>query len=206
MSDLHSDRSLLGLWRTGDEQAAQQLFDRYAERLVRLAGRHLSQRMTRRVDPEDVVLSVFRTFFVRARDGQFTLEGPDDLGKLLTRMTLIKVLRQVQRHRAARRDVNAEAEPGPQAEDPAALLLSREPGPEVLQAFLDQLTHFLARLRPEDRQILEMRLAGHSSAEIAHELGTYERKVNRVLERVRALAEQENLAGTSDAEPPEPPG
>jgi RNA polymerase sigma factor (sigma-70 family) len=203
MSEPRSDPSLVGLWRTGDEQAAQQLFERYADRLLRLASRHLSQRMARRVDPEDIVHSVFRTFFVRARDGQFTVEGPDDLGKLLTRMTLIKVLRQVQRHRAARRDVTAEAEPGPDADDPAANVLAREPGPEVMHAFLDQLTHFLTRLSPQERQILELKLDGYSSAEIAEKLGSYERKVNRVLERIRALAEQENLG---DVEPTDPPG
>jgi RNA polymerase sigma-70 factor, ECF subfamily len=72
-----------------------------------------------------------------------------------------------------------------------------------MHAFLDQLTHFLTRLSPQERQILELKLDGHSSAEIAEKLGSYERKVNRVLERIRALAEQENLG---DVEPTDPPG
>lgn len=206
MSESINDLSLLGKWREGDQQAAQQLFDRYVERLMRLARRHLSQRMARRVDPEDVVLSVFRTFFVRAREGQFSLEGPEDLCKLLARMTLIKVLRQVQRHTAAKRDIHSELDQASdEADNPVAQLLDREPDPAVIQEFLDQLSHFVNLLKPQEQQILEMRLQGHSSAEIARQLGTYERKVSRVLERLRALAQQENLAGAADLGPAEPP-
>src|SRR5262249_19675223 len=162
--------TLLELWKTGDEQAAQEIFERYVDQLQRLARRHLSQRMARRIDPEDVVLSVFRTFFVRAREGQFSVEGPDDLCKLLARMTLIKGPRQVQRHTAAKRDVRSELEPQGADEDPVGQLLGREPGPDMIQAFVDQLTHFLGLLKPEERQILELKVEGHSSAEIAGRL------------------------------------
>ena len=67
-------------WLTGDEDAARQLFDRYAEQLVALARRRISQRLASRIDPEDIVQSVFRTFFHRAKQGQFHLEEPDDVG------------------------------------------------------------------------------------------------------------------------------
>ena len=37
-----------------------------------------------------------------------------------------------------------------------------------------------------------MRLQGHTSEEIAEKLGTYDRKIRRVLERIHALALQEH--------------
>jgi len=51
--------------------------------------------------------------------------------------------------------------------------------------------HFLSRLPPQERQILELRLEGHSSTEIAEKLGIYDRKVRRFFERLRGLAELE---------------
>ena len=39
--------------------------------MLQLARRHISQRLASRVDPEDIVQSVFRTFFCRLKEGQF---------------------------------------------------------------------------------------------------------------------------------------
>ena len=186
------DRSLFNQWRAGDEQAARELFDRYADRLVALARRRLGQRMARRVDAEDVVQSVFRTFFVRAKEGQFTIRADDDLCKLLFRLTMIKTIRQVRHHKAAKRALGQEVEPNPDA--PAEVQpIDREPDPQAVNAFLDQLEHCLRQLRPQEREILEMRMQGFGTAEIAKKLGTYERKVFRMLERIRSLAEREEL-------------
>ena len=56
---------------------------------------------------------------------------------------------------------------------------------------MDQLDHFLARLTPEDQQILTLRLQGHSTDEIATQLNSYDRKIRRVFERVRAMAQED---------------
>ena len=52
---------------------------------------------------------------------------------------------------------------------------------------------YLNELRPEERQILEMRFQGHSNEEVAAKLGASDRKVRRVIERVRGLAQQVEL-------------
>lgn len=193
MSEPRSDQSLLALWRKGDEQAARQLFERYAERLLALARKRISQRLAGRVDPEDITQSVFRTFFQRARAGQFRIEEQDDLYKLLVRITLHKTLRQVEVHKAAKRDPNLEVKQDSSSQEILAELLDNEPTPEAVNTFVDQLEHFVEQLRPQEREILELRMMGHSNEEIAKQLGTYDRKVRRVMERIRALAEQEGL-------------
>jgi DNA-binding CsgD family transcriptional regulator len=48
-------------------------------------------------------------------------------------------------------------------------------------------------LKPEERQILEMRLQGYSNDEIAEKLGIYDRKIRRIIERIRGIAEVEGL-------------
>ncbi len=87
MPDTPESKVLVSRWRKGDQDAAKQLFDRYASRLVALARRQISHRLASRLDPEDVVQSVFRSFFGRVKAGKFRIEEQDDLGKLLVRIS-----------------------------------------------------------------------------------------------------------------------
>ena len=96
---------LLERFRGGDDLAAAALFARYFERLTSLARSRLSTRLARRTDPEDIVLSVYRSFFVEAREGRYTLGRGGDLWRLLAAITRHKLLRQVRRQSADRRSV-----------------------------------------------------------------------------------------------------
>src|SRR5262249_48230834 len=70
-------------------------------------------------------------------------------------------------------------------------LCSREPAPDDDLEFREELEHFLAQLSEEERLIVQLRLAGCRTEEICTRLGTYDRKVRRVLERIQARAEHE---------------
>src|SRR5207249_2634486 len=131
----------------GDESAARQIVERYIDRLMTLARRRISQRLASRVDPEDIVQSAFRTFFVRAKEGQFVLADQNDLCKLLVRITLHKTLRQVAFHKATKRDPSQETEHGEHHQDRLLSLLDGEPTPEAEAEFVDQLDHFFNQLR-----------------------------------------------------------
>jgi RNA polymerase sigma-70 factor (ECF subfamily) len=195
MSDALPDQLLASYCRAGDEAAARQLFDKYLERLVALARRRISQRLASRVDPEDIVQSVFRTFFARLRAGEFQFADQDDLCKLLMRITVHKTLRQVAFHQAAKRNPGMEKGQQDASDDRMLAVLDSEPTPEATVAFVDQLEHFLARLRPDERQVLEMRLQGHSNEEIAAKLNIkHDRTIRRIVERIRGMAEQEDFS------------
>ena len=187
------EQALINLWRQGDEDAARQIVERYIDRLLLLARRRISQRLASRVDAEDIVQSVFRTFLHRVKDGQFTFAEQDDLCKLLVRITLHKTLRQVAFHKAAKRDPGLETDQGEHHSEQLSALFDQEPTQEATVTFLDQLEHFLTQLRPQEREILEMRLQGYSNEEIAQKLGLYDRKIRRIIEHVRATAEKEGL-------------
>jgi RNA polymerase sigma factor (sigma-70 family) len=193
LTDSTGARTLLNLWREGDQEAARQLVDRYTNRLLNLARGHISQRVKSRVDPEDIVQSVFRTFFAHARAGEFTIANQHELCKLLMQITVHKTLRLVAFHQAAKRDQRLEVGQGQKSRAAVLEVLDREPSPDAVAAFLDQLEQFLSRLRPQERAILEMRLQGYSNEEIVRKLGIYDRKIRRVIERIRCLAEQEGL-------------
>lgn len=187
--DTPDDRELIAAFKAGSESAATELFDRYCEKLMRLARKRIGKRMASRIDPEDVLQSAFRTFFSRVRNDEFTFEGQHDLFKLLVRLTVNKTLRQVAHHRAAKRDPAREAGQGAEDDDLLARLTADDPTPEVELALLDEFEKLLSRLPEFDQKVLELRFEGYSTAEIAQRLGSYERKVRRVLERVAALAQ-----------------
>jgi RNA polymerase sigma-70 factor, ECF subfamily len=192
-----TDQELVERCRAGSQSAASELFNRYVSRLMGVARRRIGERMNSRLDPEDVVQSVFRTFFTRLKNDQFEITDEDDLSKLLVRITLHKTLRQIAYHRAARRDPSHEQPQGELSQHDILQVMTKEPTPVTVVTFIDQLDHFLARLTPEEQQILTLRLQGHSTEEIAKQLNSYDRKVRRVLERIRALAkdEERHLAG-----------
>src|SRR5947209_1095765 len=81
---------LMARWRDGDQQAAGELFRRYADRLRALARTRLSARLARHVDPEDVVQSAYRSFFSGARSDRYALRRSGDLWRLLVSITLHK--------------------------------------------------------------------------------------------------------------------
>jgi RNA polymerase sigma-70 factor (ECF subfamily) len=197
MSSPSEEQALVELFRHGDQDAARQIVDTYIDRLLMLARRRISPRLASRVDPEDVVQSAFRTFFRRVGEGQFSFSEQDDLCKLLVRITLYKTLRSIAFHKAAKRNPGQETEQGEHHRERLLALLDKEPTAEAQVAFLDQLDRFLRKLKPQEREILEMRLQGHSNDEIAQKLNLYDRKIRRVIEHVRSIAETEGITPTS---------
>lgn len=185
--DASPDLELADQYRAGSDSAAKALVDRYCGQLMRLAKRRIGQRLAGRFDPEDVLQSAFRTFFVHLKDGDFSFEHADDLFKLLVRLTVRKALRRIQYHLAAKRDPNAEVV-GREDHDPLDRLAGQEPTPDVAVAMVDELEAFMARLEPFERSVLELKLQGHTSAEIAARLNTYDRKVRRSIERMERVA------------------
>jgi RNA polymerase sigma-70 factor (ECF subfamily) len=193
MPDSSQARILLNRWRNGDEDAARELFQIYEERLLGLARQRISQRFGSRLDPEDVVQSVFRTFFTRSKEGKFQVEKADDVWKLLARITVHKTFRQIAFHRAAKRNVNMEKAQGDDSQDYVLSLLDRGPTPEMANQFLDQVEHLVNRLSPNHRQILELRMQGYKDVEIAEKLNVSDRTIRRAMEQVRLCAEQGGL-------------
>lgn len=184
-----SSLTLLEAVRVGDDAAADEVFSRYFKRLTALARANLSARLASRVDPEDIALSAYRSFFVAARDGRYTLTRGGDLWRLLAAISRHKLLKRVRHETADRRSVDAEvAFPFGEAQK------ATDPGPEEALALADELQRVFATLDADGRRVLELRLQGHRHAEIAHETGRSERTVRRVLAQVRDL-----LAGRLDA-------
>lgn len=184
-SDWTSAR-LLASYQGGDQPSAEAIFNRYCERLTRLARTRLSSRLASRTDPDDVVMSAWRSFFIGARDGRFSLQRSGDLWRLLVSITLHKLYRQARHHAADMRSVKTELCMEAVA-DPLQLADDREPNPAEAVALSDELESIFSQLDPFARRVLELRLQGDRLAEIALGTGRAERTVRRTLANIRKL-------------------
>jgi RNA polymerase sigma-70 factor (ECF subfamily) len=180
-----SFEGLMSRLQAGDQDAASELFDRFARSLTSLARQRLDHRLREKVDPEDVVQSVYRTFFRRFADGRFSLDGWDGLWALLTTITVRKCGRWRERFTAAGRDVGAEVSLGALAGGVPLECLAREPSPVEAATLADLLESLLGALEAGDRAIIALRLQGYTPGEIALQLGRPERTVFRVISRVK---------------------
>jgi RNA polymerase sigma factor (sigma-70 family) len=177
---------LLERFRAGDDRAAEEIFARYFHRLTALARSRLAPRVARRTDPEDIVLSVYRSFFVSAREGRFVLGSGGDLWRLLAAMTKHKLLRQIRSQSAGRRSVDAEL-PLDRVDSAHFVKRVHEPTPEEAVALADELERVLSLLDSFGRRVFELRLQGLQLAEIAADTGRSERSVRRMLAQIRGL-------------------
>ncbi len=178
-----TNQQLLEAWRNGSEAAASILVRRYMLRLTALVRSRLSRKLARRVDPEDVVLSAWRSFFVAAGDGRVAPASDDDLWPLLVTFTLRKLARQGDRQNTLRRDVSREIAYDAAADWPE--IASRDPSPDESAAVADEVEALLEQLKPGERAIVSRRLQGFDQESIAGELGCSVRTVKRVLHKIR---------------------
>jgi RNA polymerase sigma-70 factor (ECF subfamily) len=183
---------LLQRVQSGDDAAAEEVFRRYVGRLVAFARSRLSTKLARRVDPEDVVQSVYRSFFVHAREGQYTLKRNGDLWPLLAAITLHKLNRQVEYHTAKKRAINREQSftPGDSLLGLSPDQFARDPSPSEAMAAVEELQLVMDGLAPLQRQMLQLHLQGHTMAQVAQQVGRSERAVRRLLAQVKERLHQ----------------
>jgi len=180
-SEESSDRSLLRRFQDGNQDAATLLYLRYAKRLRALAKAQCSRDLARRVDVDDIVQSVFRSFFRGASQGYYDVPAGEELWKLFLVIALNKIRARGAFHRAAKRDVRMTA--GAEAyERSLASLHHDEAACTLLQLTIDEA---LDRLPAQHKKVVQLRIEGYEVAEIADKLGRSKRTVERALQESR---------------------
>ncbi|XZE56098.1 RNA polymerase sigma factor [Planctomycetaceae bacterium SH139] len=166
--------------KAGDSNAVKKLFDDYSRRLVRLASNNIHPALLKRFDGDDVVQSVFRTFFRRQQEGKFQIEHSQQLWQLLVTLTLCKTRTQARRHTAERRDVAvAHAMSDPDQ------IFDRRPSHEDALALWEEIDLVLEGLPNRTAEIISMRLEGRNRSEIAKEVDLSRQSIHRILKLVQ---------------------
>lgn len=177
-----TDHSLLRRIRGGEQDAATALYVRYAQRLQALAKAKTSPALAARIDPEDVVQSVFRTFFRRASEGHYDVPEGDELWKLFLVISLNKIRTLAGFHRAAKRDVSSTVGLEHSESAVAAHHGSQEEALRTLEMIIDET---LGDLPEAQREMIRLRIEGHGVTEIAETTRRSKRSVERVLQQFR---------------------
>jgi RNA polymerase sigma-70 factor (ECF subfamily) len=169
MFELASFQDLLRRIRAGDEQAAAELVRHY-EPLIRRAVRVRleDQRLCRLFDSMDICQSVLASFFVRTAAGQYDLEQPEQLLKLLVRMARNKLASAA---RGQYRDCRDQRRVQAGAVEQLDMLAAATPTPSAVAAGKDLLDQVRQRLSDEERQSVNLRGQGLTWPEIAAQMG-----------------------------------
>src|SRR5437667_7146535 len=168
MSEERSFHELIERVRAGDQDAATELVRRYEPAIRRAVRIRLADaRLARAFDSMDICQSVMASFFVRAALGQYELDAPEHLLKLLATMARHKLADQVDKERAECRD-NRRVEEG--SADTREVVASAT-SPSRQAAARELLEEVQRRLSPEERRLVEMRNQGLEWTAIAAELG-----------------------------------
>lgn len=168
-----------------EDAAASELLERYSQRIIRIAGRQLGGRLAAKVDPEDVLQSVLRTFYRRLGAGEVELRDWASLSGLLSLLTLRKCQRQAERFATAGRDLKREVSLSAGATGSAIVIPDREPTPDEVATFTELVEKMLDRSTERDRRITGLLFAGNAVEDIAAEVGCSRRTVYRTIAWIR---------------------
>jgi RNA polymerase sigma-70 factor (ECF subfamily) len=187
MATESSFEHLMTRLNAGDQEAADLIFRRYANRLIGLARMHLDGVIRRKVDPEDVVQSVFRSFFQRNAHGNWNLDDWDSLWSMLTVITVRKCGHRIGHFRARRRDIQREVAMQKKSDQSSSgwQAIAREPTPDEAARLSETVEQLMRELDERDRPVLSLSLQGYTIAEISAETGRTERTIYRAMERIK---------------------
>jgi RNA polymerase sigma-70 factor (ECF subfamily) len=172
--------------RSGDERASTELVGRY-EPAIRVAvrARLTDPRLRRLLDSMDVCQSVLGNFFARACTGQFELDSPEQLIRLLLTMARNRVINHALKEKAACRDHRRTLPSCATGER----IVDSGPGPWAAVDGRDLLDAVRDRLTSEEFQIAELWAAGDAWIDIGARIGgqpdALRVRLGRALRRVR---------------------
>jgi len=186
--------------KAGNETAAQNLWQRYCQRLTHYARQKLGPMARRVADEEDMALMAFHSFCRGVADGRFPqLSDRNDLWQILLMMAERKTidhLREQFRQKRGGGKVRGESIFDTPANDNEyrgiEQAIDDKATPDFAVTALDECRRLLELLPDEGlRQVAGWKLAGWKNREIAEKLGCVTATVERKLKRIRNLWSEE---------------
>ena len=209
----------IDLVKAGDSMAANRIWQHYFSRLVRAVRARLDGQNRAISDEEDIVLSVFESFYDAAENGRFPdLSDRHDLWQLLMRMAARKVVDKRRHDRRQRRGGNVQVhsldvDTENHAENDGKVIeaIGSEPSPEMVLMMQETVEQLFSHLGVGQlRDLAGAKLEGYTDAELAQRFGCSERTIERRLNLIREKCQQELLdpnehptAETTDRSPRE---
>ncbi len=185
----------IALVKDGDSAAANHIWQFYFDRLVRSVRARLYGQNRALSDEEDIVLSVFDSFYNAAENGRFPdLSDRDDLWRLLLRISARKVVDKRRHDRRQRRGGNVQVHSLNQTGDDDCVIevIGDQPSPEMVLMVQESVEEVFSLLGVGQlRDLAGAKLEGCSNAELAERFGCSERTIERRLHLIREKCQQE---------------
>jgi RNA polymerase sigma-70 factor (ECF subfamily) len=170
--------TLLARVRSGDETALTAVLQQYETRLRLAAHALLGPALRTQMDTFDLVQSVHRALLPGLRDGKYDIAEPEQLVALaltVIRNKLISKWRHLRpEHEQRAAGVDAGNSSRQTLDDPSAIAQVN-----------DSVRHLLNGLDASDRKLLELRMQGYSTVEIADQLECDAHALRARLSRLR---------------------
>jgi RNA polymerase sigma factor (sigma-70 family) len=180
----------LRMLEAGHNQAAQELWNRFFERLVRLVQQRVRTSPPIGSEAEDIALSAFASFFRGVKNNQFPeIDGRHSLWRLLVSIAIHKLLHaQRDQGRLKRGGGRQPVESPPDGPDAVEQIVSREPTPELAAEIAEQYDRWMNALGSDElTQLAHWKLEGLTNDEIALRSGRTTRTVERKLNLIRKI-------------------
>jgi len=178
----HNVSVLLARVRDGDEDALTLLLQEYEPRLRTTARVLLGPLLRPHLDTVDLVQSVHRVLLPGLRAGRWDVSQPEQLIGLALTVIRRKVARNWRRFQREQ----SLADPGGEGANEAQLRSrGSDDDPARAAQINDAVRHLLAGLGEEDRRLMELRLEGYSTVEIAQRLQCDTHALRARLSRLR---------------------
>jgi RNA polymerase sigma-70 factor (ECF subfamily) len=180
--------NLLARVRQGDELAVAELVRRYEPEVRRVAHAQVGAVLRPYLDSMDLVQSMHRSLLVGLRQNRFELATPENLIALAVTMVKRKAARHWRRLQPR--------VPSPVDVERLLQVSGADDDPAAAAQYRDQVRRVLEGLSDLDRQLIELRLQGCSTAEAARQLGVDSAVLRVRLQRLRERFRQNGvLAG-----------
>ena len=204
MSQSQNVSHWINLVKDGDSAAANRIWKLYFDRLVRAVRNRLYGQNRAVSDEEDIVLSVFESFYAAAEKGRFPdLADRDDLWRLLLTMSARKVIDKRRHDQRQRRGGNVAVHSLDGNDEDSVIIeaIGSEPSPEMVLMMQESVEELFSHLGVGQLQNLAgAKLEGYSNAEIAEQQGCSERTIERRLHLIREKLQQELIPDHDDSQ------
>jgi len=184
---------LLSRARLGDQSAVEQLVRQY-EPEVRLVARvRLGAALRPYLDSMDLVQSVHRSLMSGLREDKFDISSPERLVALALTMVRRKIARRWRCHRRQHRLSHAGLDSAENLPQLLVSVCSSESDPQTVATLRDQMERLMSTLDETERRLIEMRLAGCTTAEVGRQLRLDPDVLRVRLSRLRRRLRQQGL-------------
>jgi pSer/pThr/pTyr-binding forkhead associated (FHA) protein len=189
----------LNAMKAGDESSVKEIWARCFSIIAKVAQQQMQGANKRVADEEDIAASVFESLFFGAVGGKFPgVNDRDSLWRLIVVMTRRKAADYIAHENRLKRGgglVRGDSiGPGDPSTDSGPSVfdnfVSEQPTPENIAIVEEQTAHLLSLLQDDEhREVALLRLQGMTNAEIATQLSSSVRTVERRVKQIRVAWE-----------------